>query len=40
MLAKGKKLKLPKAKIRVKARTRAKAGPQTPLSLSPSKLLI
>ena len=40
MLAKGKMLKLPRAKIRVKARTRAKAEPQTPLSLNPSKLLI
>ena len=40
MLAKGKKLKLPRAKIRAKASIRAKAGPQTPLSLSPSKLLI
>ena len=34
MLVKGKKLKLPRARIRAKRR------PQTPLSLSPSKLLI
>ena len=38
MLAKGKKLKLPRARIRTKIRV--KARPQTPLSLSPSKLLI
>ena len=38
MLAKGKKLKLPKARTRV--RIRAKARPQTPLSVSPNKLLI
>ena len=37
---KRKELKLPRAKIRAKARTRVKTGPQTPLSLSPSKLLI
>ena len=40
MLVKGKKLKLPRAKIREKARTRVKAGPQTPLSFSSCKLLI
>ena len=40
MLAKGKKLKFPKARIRAKARTRVKARPQIPLSLSLSKLLI
>ena len=34
MLANGKKLKLPRARIRARGR------PQTPLSLSPSKLLI
>ena len=38
MLAKEKKLKLPRARTR--ARTRARARPQTPLSLSPNKLLI
>ena len=38
ILAKGKKLKLPRARIRTKIRV--KARPQTPLSLSPSKLLI
>ena len=38
MLAKGKKLKLPRARIRTKIRV--KARPQTPLFLSPSKLLI
>ena len=40
MLVKGKKLKLPREKIRAKAGIRAKVGPQTPLSLSLSKLLI
>ena len=40
MLAKGKKLKLPRARIRARIRVRARARPQTPLSLSPSKLLI
>ena len=38
MLAKEKKLKLPRARTR--ARTRVRARPQTPLSLSPNKLLI
>ena len=38
MLAKGKKLKLPRARIRTKIRV--KVRPQTPLFLSPSKLLI
>ena len=38
MLAKGKKLKLPRARIRTKIRV--KAMPQTPLFLNPSKLLI
>ena len=38
MLAKGKKLKLPRARIRTMIRV--KARPQTPLFLSPSKLLI
>ena len=37
MLAKGKKLKLPRA--RIKTMIRVKARPQTPLFLSPSKLL-
>ena len=37
MLAKGKKLKLPRARIRTKIRV--KAGLQTPPSLNPSKLL-
>ena len=40
MLVKGKKLKLPRARIRVRTRIRARGRPQTPLSLSPSKLLI
>ena len=40
MLAKGKKLKLSKARIRARTRIRARGRPQTPLSLSPSKLLI
>ena len=38
ILANGKKLKLPRARIRTKIRV--KARPQTPLFLSPSKLLI
>ena len=38
MLAKGKKLKLPR--VRIKTMIRVKARPQTPLFLSPSKLLI
>ena len=38
MLAKGEKLKLPRARIRTKIRVRAR--PQTPLFLSLSKLLI
>ena len=37
MLAKGKKLKLPRARIRTKIRVKARL--QTPQSLSPSKLL-
>ena len=37
MLAKGKKLKLPRARIRTKIRVKARL--QTPPSLSPSKLL-
>ena len=40
MLAKGKKLMLPMARIRARIMVRARARPQTPLSLSPSKLLI
>ena len=40
MLVKGKKLKLPREKIRAKAGIRAKVGPQTPLSVSLSKLPI
>ena len=40
VLAKGKKLKLPRARIRARIRVRARTRPQTPLSFSPSKLLI
>ena len=40
MLAKGKKLKLPKARIKARTKIKARGRPQTPLSLSPSKLLI